>query len=197
MPEQVATWLTHEAAWRDVATTGLTLICEDDIKFTKRAWEAFEFIGQESWTRKNLERQKPVLLRLGRALGPRHESLDAFRLTTNPTMANPCYALNEPMARLLLGRSESIHTTVDIFTHREVGSEVHHATLDPPLAYELSWSTGELRSDIRPKQVYLDRQRALLSGLQPSDPRYQSVLEAIEAEEDRFRAFEVFNNSKR
>ena len=39
MPEQVGTWLSHEDAWRSAAEEGLTLICEDDVKFTERAAE--------------------------------------------------------------------------------------------------------------------------------------------------------------
>jgi glycosyltransferase involved in cell wall biosynthesis len=193
MPEQVATWLTHESAWRNVAATGLTLICEDDIKFTDRVGEAISYIGQEARVGKHLERSEPVLLRLGRALGPRHESLDPFRFTAEVAMSNPCYALNEPMARMLLDRSGHIHTTVDIFVHQQVGTMGHHATLDPPLAYELSWSTGELRSDIRPKQVYIDRLEKRLQNVPEGTPEHEALRRAIAAEVARFEAFRDYN----
>jgi hypothetical protein len=98
------------------------------------------------------------------------------------------------MADRLLANSGRISTTVDIFTHVNMASRASQFTLEPPLAYELSWSTGELRSDIRPKQVFLERQRALLSRLDPSDERYQTVLDLIEAEEARFDAFEAYNS---
>lgn len=72
-------------------------------------------------------------------------------------MSNPCYALNFQVAQLLLNSSEEISTTVDIFTHRKMVEHADHFALEPAIAYERSWSTGELRSDVRPKQVYIYR----------------------------------------
>ncbi len=194
MPEQVGAWLSHEEAWRRVAEDGLTLICEDDVKFTERVAQGMAFLAADAQLAVALERDEPVLLRLGRALGPEHESPADFLLAGHPAMSNPCYALNRTAANLLLAHSARISTTVDLFTHCEVAPLASQLTIEPPLAYELSWSTGELRSSIRPKQVYLDRQRALLAQLEPTDPRYPTVLEAIEAEEARFEAFEAYNS---
>jgi hypothetical protein len=196
MAEQVGVWLSHEEAWRCAAEEDLTLICEDDVKFTERAAEGLAWLAGEVERSGALERREPVLLRLGRALGPEHESHAGFTFARHPSMSNPCYALNRPFADLLLAKSVRISTTVDLFTHCQVAPRASHFTIEPPLAYELSWSTGELRSDIRPKQVYLDRQRALLSRLQPSDPQYRSVLGATGAEEARFKAFEAYNSPK-
>jgi hypothetical protein len=164
------------------------------VKFTERAAEGISWLMADPELSDALARQKAVLLRLGRALDPGHESRSRFNLTCSPTMSNPCYALNRPMAELLLANAARISTTVDIFTHVDMAPQASQFTLEPPLAYELSWSTGELRSDIRPKQVYLERQKALLSQLDPSDERYQAVLDAIEAEEARFEAFEAYNS---
>jgi GR25 family glycosyltransferase involved in LPS biosynthesis len=194
MPEQVGTWLSHEEAWRRVAREGMTLICEDDVKFTERTAEGLAWLAAETELSDALAREQPVLLRLGRALDSGHESPAGFTLTRSPSMSNPCYAMNRPMADRLLANSGRISTTVDIFTHVNMASRASQFTLEPPLAYELSWSTGELRSDIRPKQVFLERQRALLSRLDPSDERYQTVLDLIEAEEARFDAFEAYNS---
>ncbi len=68
-----------------------------------------------------------------------------------------------------------------------------HFTLEPPLAFELSWSTGELRSDIRPKQVFIDRLEARLEDLVEGSPEYEAVRQAIVEERRRFTAFEAYN----
>jgi GR25 family glycosyltransferase involved in LPS biosynthesis len=193
MPEQVGTWLSHEQAWRRVAAEGLTLVCEDDVKFTERAAEGLAWLATQAPLASALRRGEALLVRLGRALGPNHASEAAFVLNRRPTMSNPCYALNRPMANLLLERSDRIGTTVDIYTHRDVATGASHFTLEPPLAYELSWSTGELRSDIRPKQVYIDRLEARLETLQEGTPEHETVRKAIADERERFRAFHAYN----
>lgn len=193
MPEQVGTWLSHEEAWRSAADGGLTLICEDDVKFTERATEGISWLAAQAELTSALDQQEPVLLRLGRALGPAHASRSRFTLTGQPTMSNPCYALNRPMADLLLVNAAKICTTVDIYTHSEVAPRTLHFTLEPPLASDLSWSTGELRSDIRPKQVYIDRLEAMLKEMTEGTPEFESVRQAIAEEKDRFEAFYAYN----
>lgn len=193
MPEQVGTWLSHEEAWRRTAEDGLTLVCEDDVKFTHRAGEGFTWLAAQESLACALERNEPVMLRLGRALGTNHESPEDFSLTAKPTMSNPCYALNRAMADLLLAGSHHISTTVDIYAHRDVAPRASHFTMEPPLASELSWSTGELRSDIRPKQLFIDRLEARLEDLVEGTPEFEAVQREIAEERRRFEAFEAFN----
>jgi GR25 family glycosyltransferase involved in LPS biosynthesis len=193
MPEQIGTWLSHEDAWRRIETGSLALICEDDVKFTDRAGEAFAWLARHETFRDAGLDTEPVLLRLGRALSDAHVTSDPFQLTQGTTMSNPCYALNHAMARRLLATSGAITTTVDIYVHKIVGLQVKHNTLEPPLAYELSWSTGELRSDIRPKTVYIERLEAKLRTLPPNDPERESVAKAIDLERQRFEAFRAYN----
>lgn len=188
---QVGTWLSHAKAWRQVDPAGLTLICEDDIKFTARFHEGLNWLGSQQDLRRALEARGPVLVRLGRALTDDHRGAQPFRLIRKTTMSNPCYALNAAMAQLLLESSEPITTTVDIFTHRIMAEYADHFTLEPPIAYELSWSTGELRSDIRPKQVYIDRLERQLGALDPSSSAYEAIRKAIDDERARFRTFEA------
>lgn len=193
MAEQVGCWLSHRKAWEMVFGTGLTLICEDDVKFTDRWSEGLEFLRGDERLRSALVANEPVLLRLGRALGDAHHSQQAFRLATHPVMANPCYAINPAMACELLRSSDHVTTTVDVYTHRIVGATVSGFTSEPPLAYELSWSTGEIRSDIRPKQIYIDQLRAKLSALDPGDSRYEPIINEIRLEEARFERFRAYN----
>lgn len=186
---QVGAWLSHCAAWDHVQGAGLTLICEDDVKFTDRFAQGLVWLSSDTVLRAALQAQRPVLIRLGRALTESHRSKLAFKLTAEQTMANPCYAVNLAMARLLLASSERIHTTVDIYTHRQIAPQGEAFTLEPPIAYELSWSTGELRSDILPKQVYIDTLKQQLADLDPASESYAQVLAEIRTEEERFRHF--------
>jgi hypothetical protein len=61
--------------------------------------------------------------------------------------------MTNALARKLLATFTSIDTTVDIFIHERVGLKVNNHTLFPPLAYELSASTGGFPSLIRAKRI--------------------------------------------
>jgi GR25 family glycosyltransferase involved in LPS biosynthesis len=192
MPEQVGCWLAHERAWRDVAEQGMTLVCEDDVLFTPRVGEAFAFLAQHAQLARLIE-TGPVLLRLGRALTEDHQAGREFRLTDTIAMSNPCYALNRTMADLLLGASDRIFTTVDIFIHRDMAPKAASLTLDPPLASDLSWSTGQFRSDILPKRLYIERLTRRLQSLDRSDPEAKELERLLDLEEARFEAFRRYN----
>lgn len=191
VPEQVGCWLSHRQAWKCVQGESLTLICEDDIRFTDRLAAGIAFLRQNQALSSALESKQPVLVRLGRALCEAHHGREEFRLIDNPVMSNPCYAINVPMARKLIESAGEVTTTVDIYTHRHMaqGDDVASFTLQPPIAFELSWSTGEVRSDIRPKQVYLDRLRDQLESGNLDDDSRARILEEIMDEEARFKRF--------
>ena len=195
MPEQVGAWLAHEAAWGAVEGDRLTVICEDDIKFTERAADGFRFLAGAPEIAARLEARDPVLVRLGRALSDDHGADRPFALTQATTMSNPCYAINRAMAERLLENAGPITTTVDIMAHRLVGRQIPHFTLDPPIAYELSWSTGDLRSDVRPKMVHVQKLREQLQDLDPSSREYGETLEALNRELARFEAERAFQEA--
>jgi hypothetical protein len=67
----------------------------------------------------------------------------------------------------------------------------------PPAAYELSWSTGELRSEIRPKEKRIAHLRRRLETLSPDDPAFDTVRESIEEERQKIAEFEKFNAKPR
>jgi len=78
-------------------------------------------------------------------------------------MSNPCHAITQSMAALLLERFKKIDTTVDIYQHLVVGSSVKNYTVLPPLSFELSWSVGAVDSLIHPKPIrvsYLQKHHA-------------------------------------
>ena len=194
IPEQVGNWLSHLAAWQSVDGDHLSLICEDDIKFTDRFDEGVEFVKQSPEVTSGLNSKRLVLVRLGWALSDEHSSNAGFHFSQNLKMSNPCYAINQKMAELLTYSLVGISTTSDVYIHESIGSGVEHFTIHPPVAYELSWSTGELRSDIRPKQVYISELKRLLASLDEDDAAIPEILAFIEDETRRLKLFEVQNN---
>lgn len=158
---QVAVCLAYRHLWericRESTNEGdLYLLCEDDVAFTGRALEGAAFLAQ-SIIVGELDRNRPLLVRLGWARGKEHNSSAAFGLEADRVkMSNPCYLLNSAMARRLLEGHTEISHTVDVFTHREESKKGGHFTLFPPIAYEHSWSTGRFESAIFPRKTRRD-----------------------------------------
>jgi len=194
---QIGNWLSHIAAWRCVPqkSRNLTLICEDDIKFQGGIYESLQLVAESEEIHNCLERAEPVLIRLGWALCDDHKDGAPPHLTQQIKMANPCYAINAAMSNHLIDSLKKINTTSDIYIHRIIGSSINHYTVMPPLAYELSWSTGELLSEIRPKQKRIDHLRQLLNGMEQSNPNYQTTVALYEQELKRLNQYEKFNAS--
>ncbi len=69
---------------------------------------------------------------------------------------NPCFAFNRGFAELALARFDKIYHTADVYIHFDLADEAQHFSLEPPLAYELSASTGALPSRIHPKRIALE-----------------------------------------
>lgn len=189
---QIGNWLSHKAAWEKVGSTdgGLSLVCEDDLKFTDNFRVTLNFIEESEKIRNQLASGEPVLIRLGWALCDDHNSDVKPFFTNEIKMSNPCYALNAAMADLTLSSLSRIETTSDIYLHQQIGPLAKHYTAFPPIAYELSWSTGEIRSEIRPKQkhiVYLQKQ---LSKYSQNTDEYKMIKHQIQNEEKRLSEFE-------
>lgn len=192
---QIGNWLSHMAAWKLAQRTGgnLTLVCEDDVIFRSNTNESVVMLRASGDITSNLKAGQPVLIRLGWALSDDHSETSAPRLTQDIKMANCCYAINPAMAGLLLKSLQKIDTTSDIYLHRIIGTDVHHYTVMPPPVHELSWSTGELLSEIRPKQKHIEQLKQRLNKLEPGGAEYQDVLRKIELEKNRLQEFEEFN----
>jgi len=194
---QIGNWLSHMAAWKLAQRTGgnLTLVREDDVIFRSNTHESLAMLRASGSITSNLKAGQPVLIRLGWALSDDHSETSAPRLTQDIKMANPCYAINQAMAKHLLVSLDKIDTTSDIYVHRTIGSRVYHFTVMPPPAYELSWSTGELLSEIRPKQKHVDHLRSMLKNLDKDSQEYLEFQLKITNEEKRVKEFEVFNDN--
>lgn len=154
IPEQVANFISFRHLWSEISgLEGLALIVEDDVKFHK----SFQLVS-DSLANLLHENQldtdaSPLLIRMGWGLSSDHESTDMPALVNKVVMANPCHAINSKYAAKLLSSFQAYDTTSDIFIHRRVPSESEAFTLFPPIASDLSWSTGEVESLIHPRQI--------------------------------------------
>jgi len=195
-PAQVANWLSHMKAWQHVAihdSSGLVLLCEDDVKFTDCVDSVIEAVFESTLVGKSLADDRPVLVRLGWAWCADHLNDGPPQLVNEVKMSNPCYAINQPMARSLLNSLTRIETTSDIYVHRVVGTKADHYTAMPPAAYELSWSTGELRSEIRPKKRRIQYLQDQLGQVDPREATYKRLQREIEEEERAIHKFDALN----
>ena len=164
IPSQIGNFLTYREVWRDITKHqyGLCLIVEDDIKFADYAQEVAERILNKSKLESmGFSSQTTSLLRLGWAKCEDHRFDGAVSITENVVrMSNPCHAITGKMADLLYQSLDKIRTTSDLFTHQHVGAKAKNYTLFPPIAYELSWSNGEFKSQIHPKRRHIEHLRA-------------------------------------
>lgn len=104
---------------------------------------------------------EPSLLRLGWALNDEHTGDTPFRIDDTIKMSNPCHAITSAYARSLLDEFQRVDHTSDVFQHKAAAVAQKHAhTVFPPIAYELSWSTGALDSLIHPKEVRVEYLRS-------------------------------------
>lgn len=153
IPAQVANVLSYRAIWRDlVARPRRALLLEDDVLFTPHAArDLAEFARRLEEEGFRFVADLPRLLRLGWALTEEHSSREAVRSSSEVRMSNPCHGITSAFAARLLTLTEQIDTTSDLVTH-QAAPDAHEArTIHPPLASELSWSTGAVSSLIHPK----------------------------------------------
>ena len=156
---QVATFISHMSIWKAIVENNYrtALIIEDDIKFNDYALQILGKLNKFEEIKSFLKAENPCLLRLGWALNQEHNYSGEIRLVKNCTkMSNPCYAITNPMAQILINKFEKIYTTADVYLHQDIASQYENYTLFPPLAHELSWSVGSVDSLIHPKPIRLN-----------------------------------------
>jgi GR25 family glycosyltransferase involved in LPS biosynthesis len=163
IPAQVAVFATYLKLWEKIAVANeCVLICEDDVIFNPWWRDVLQKLGEQIATGElRFTATEPALLRLGWALNDDHTSDTEFTINDTPKMSNPCHAITSAYARELLGEFQTIKHTADVFQHSITAvSKTYAHTVFPPIAHELSWSTGVLDSLIHPKDI---RARYLIS----------------------------------
>lgn len=155
--EQVANWLSFRKAWTEIAnsTKEWHLLVEDDVKFTHKAAECWNELVTPELLQENAG--EPCLVRCGWQLGLEYVDEDPPELLNDAVrMSNHCSLLNRAMAQeLLLGSSEHISATSDVYTHEVVAVNFNHFTMFPPISYDLSFAL-KVPSLIRPKGIHQD-----------------------------------------
>jgi GR25 family glycosyltransferase involved in LPS biosynthesis len=164
---QVANFLSYQKLWQDIVKNGYaySLILEDDIKFTDYYHQVInQVFDLEFFKKHGLTKDSTSLLRLGWAKSEDHTNvnLDDIKLVPDLVkMSNPCYMITLEMAKKLLSSLDKINTTSDIYIHNWIGQKVNNYTVIPPIVHDLSWSTGDFKSLIHPKQNYIDKLKLL------------------------------------
>lgn len=156
---QVATFDSYVRLWQEVSDKNVrALICEDDIVLNPWWRDVFTKINQNIDNGDlDFDADMPCLLRLGWAKDDEHDAAVPFRIEPVSRMSNPCHAITPAFARGLLKEHTRIDHTVDVFQHlTSEMSKMHALTVFPPVAHELSWSTGALTSLIHPKEIHVN-----------------------------------------
>jgi len=158
IPEQVATFSSYVRLWEKIAASPQrALIFEDDV-FLHPWWP--EVLSRlATWIDSDELSFSPddsKLIRLGWALCSDHGPADEVRMSKETRMANPCHAMTSAFARKALQTADRVTHTVDVVVHRQIPESDESVTIFPPIASELSWSTGEFDSLIHPKLVRAD-----------------------------------------
>ena len=163
LPVQVAVVLTYRALFRKILASGQrALVIEDDARFHPHSHATLAFLAQKiSKSEVPFRLNEACLLRLGWAHSKDHLNASDLRIDSAIRMSNPCFGITPLFAKYALERSQNIKTTADIFLHRDLPAENMAFTVYPPIASELSWSTGEFESLIHPKENRVNFLRSL------------------------------------
>ncbi len=155
---QVATFATYLALWQRIAATPQrALIVEDDVVFHRHWRRVLRRLARRVHSgglafRPDTSR----MIRMGWALGEDHRRFARFQVSDTVKMSNPCHAMTSTFAANLLQRFRRVDTTADIYLHRDAPIAGEAVTVLPPIASELSWSTGQFASLIHPKDIHAD-----------------------------------------
>jgi len=154
IPPQIATFSTYLQLWEKIAAIPQrALIFEDDVVL--HPWWPKVISTLIEWVNTGILEFGPNrsrLIRLGWALCDDHDPMSEIKLSRQIKMSNPCHAMTSTFAARALERFESIYHTVDVVLHRDMPKTGEAVTVFPPIASELSWSTGAFPSLIRPKE---------------------------------------------
>ncbi|GAB4260818.1 MAG: hypothetical protein Kow0013_04720 [Pararhodobacter sp.] len=179
IPEQIGNFASCLALWAEIARGGdRVLVIEDDVFLHPWARRVLDELSRKVAAGEvAFAPDQPRLLRLGWALSRDHQNGDG-EVTLRPDlrMSNPCYAITPAFAAKALSRFKRFDTTSDVFLHRDCPSPGEALSVFPPIASDLSWSTGEVASTIHPKQLHADFLRR--EGREADACRHEEVIRA-------------------
>ncbi len=156
---QVGCFLSYLKVFSTAAASNAAtfLSVEDDVKFHDYAQPlAAAALGRAKLEALGFFSGEPCLIGLGRGAAPGEAPRfdGGFEFVSRRKLPqNPCFAFNHAFATLALARFRKISHTADVYIHFELSEDARHYSLEPPLSYELSTSTGALPSRIHPKRA--------------------------------------------
>lgn len=162
LPVQVAVFTTYMSLFKKIAARGeRALVLEDDVRLHDN-WHSMlpELKKKISAGAVPFAAESRCLLRLGWALGGDHDQPGPMRVEDTLRMSNPCFGITAAFAAKAVEKFSGFYHTADIYLHRDLPEPGEAFTVFPPIASELSWSTGEAPSLIHPKEIrveYLER----------------------------------------
>ncbi|MCL4676195.1 MAG: glycosyltransferase family 25 protein, partial [Pararhodobacter sp.] len=179
IPQQIGNFCSCLALW-DVIARGndRVLVLEDDVVLHPWAPRVLEELSRKVAAGEvAFAPDQPRLLRLGWALNRDHQKGDdEVSLSPVLRMSNPCYAITPAFAAKALSLFERFETTSDVFLHQSCPSPGEALSVFPPIASDLSWSTGEVASTIHPKQLHADALRR--DGREADARRHEEAIRA-------------------
>ena len=153
---QVANCISYRRLFEQVATGDhrSVLLVEDDIRFHPWAVKRLsELVNKIKRQEDVFDNDRACMLRLAWALNAEHAD-KSVEFSRTVRMSNPCFAITKKAAEVALPYMEEVLTTSDINIHQNIAPQLDQAhTVFPPLATELSWSSGDVDSEIHPKQI--------------------------------------------
>ena len=127
---------------------GLTMICEDDIKFKENGIKTMNnMINIKYLKRYNINFNKPIIIRCSNALES-NDNLDNIKVINNCFekkiyMSNPCFIINKEFAEIFKNNLKQIKMTSDMFIHKElikIDKTIQHLSFKNSPIYELSFN---------------------------------------------------------
>ena len=148
MDSQIGNWCSFINLMKKIQKeehNELIMISEDDIKFTKNGLENInKVISRENFKQKNIDKEKPILIRLAKAYRvEHHDEVYEPYLDKKIFMSNPCFLINRLFAEIFLENLNKIDTTSDIYIHYRLpyhNKVIQDYTVMPVPIYELSTS---------------------------------------------------------
>lgn len=158
LPAQVAVFVTYLELCNKIAQRNeRVLVLEDDVRFHQSWRDVLPVLDKEiEKGRLPFRAELPCLLRMGWALGEDHDKLGSVRINSSVRMSNPCFGITSAYAAKAVLNFKKVDHTADVYLHQRLPESNQAFTIFPPIASELSWSTGELASLIHPKAIHAD-----------------------------------------
>ena len=159
-PFQIGNWCSFLHIFQDIVEKKhkFVLICEDDIVFSHQYHRILnKLLSPEAFMHYRVNFNAPLLIRMGAAFRhENHNSKSEPMFIKNYALCNPCFAINDVMARFYLEKLKIIDYHSDIYFHEQIPKyypQVQHFTMFPYPIYELSFvkEKQKFSSTVRPE----------------------------------------------